>query len=58
MSDIKIFENEEFGQIRTLADEQGEPLFVAKDVCEAFGVTNRNRTMRGSHLRCRQAHRV
>ena len=45
MSDIKIFENEEFGQIRTLADECGEPLFVVKDVCAAFGVSNRNRTM-------------
>ena len=37
MSDIKIFENEEFGQIRTLTDEQGEPWFVASDIAKTLG---------------------
>ena len=32
-----VFENPEFGKIRTLTDENGEPLFCAKDVCNALG---------------------
>ena len=34
---IQIFKNQEFGAIRTLSNEQGEPLFCAKDVAEALG---------------------
>ena len=34
---IQIFENNEFGAIRTMSNEQGEPLFCAKDVCDALG---------------------
>lgn len=33
---FKIFENAEFGQIRT-AEVDGEPWFVGKDVAEALG---------------------
>lgn len=36
MKEIKIFENEEFGQIRTITID-GEPWFVGKDVAEALG---------------------
>ena len=32
-----VFENPEFGKIRTLTDEDGEPLFCAKDVCDVLG---------------------
>ena len=32
-----VFENPEFGKIRTLTDENGEPLFCAKDVCNILG---------------------
>lgn len=32
-----VFENPEFGKIRTLTDENGEPQFCAKDVCDALG---------------------
>ncbi len=32
-----VFENPEFGIIRTMTDENGEPLFCGKDVCEALG---------------------
>ena len=32
-----MFENPEFGKIRTLTDENGEPLFCAKDVCDVLG---------------------
>ena len=39
MSDIKIFENEEFGTIRT-ATIDNEPWFVAVDVCKALDISN------------------
>lgn len=32
-----VFENPEFGKIRILTDENGEPLFCAKDVCDILG---------------------
>ena len=32
-----MFENLEFGKIRTLTDENGEPLFCAKDLCDVLG---------------------
>ena len=34
---IQIFENQEFGTIRTMSNEQGEVMFCAKDVAEALG---------------------
>ena len=37
---IQIFENSEFGAIRTMSNEQGEPLFCAKDVAMALGYNN------------------
>lgn len=39
MNDLQIFENPEFGKIRTLEIE-GEPWFVGKDVAEILGYTN------------------
>ena len=36
MNEVKIFNNEEFGQIRSILID-GEPWFVAKDVSEALG---------------------
>ena len=33
---IQIFENNEFGAIRTMSNERGEPLFCLKDVCKAL----------------------
>ena len=35
-NEIKIFNNPEFGEIRTVMIE-GEPWFVGKDVCRALG---------------------
>lgn len=35
---IKVFERQEFGQVRVV-DVNGEPWFVARDVCEALGYT-------------------
>lgn len=39
MNELQIFNNEEFGEIRTVIIE-GEPWFVGKDVAEALGFTN------------------
>ena len=33
---IQIFKNKEFGAIRTMSNEQGEPMFCLKDVCEVL----------------------
>lgn len=40
MTDIQIFSNPQFGEIRTLADDANEPLFCAADVCKALGYAN------------------
>ena len=45
MNEIKIFQNQEFGAIRTIRGEQGEPLFCAKDVCDALKHTNSRRAI-------------
>ena len=37
MKEIQVFKNDLFGEIRTLTDERGEPLFVGKDVAKALG---------------------
>ena len=42
MSEVKIFNNEEFGEIRTV-NIDGEPWFVGKDVAEALGYQNGSR---------------
>ena len=34
----QAFENSEFGQLRVTQDKNGEPWFVAKDVCDALGI--------------------
>ena len=37
---IKIFENDEFGSLRTLTDEHGRIMFCRKDVASALGYSN------------------
>ena len=37
--DIQIFKNEQFGEVRTIAKD-GEPWFVAADVCKALEIGN------------------
>lgn len=37
---VTIFENAQFGRIRTSLTESGEPLFCLVDVCKALGLTN------------------
>ena len=40
MNEIQIFQNQEFGSIRTMTNEQGEALFCARDVADALGYNN------------------
>ena len=44
MSDIQIFENPAFGEVRAL-NIDGEPWFVGRDVCVTFGDANPNRSL-------------
>lgn len=44
MEKIKIFENQDFGSIRTLTIN-GEPYFVGKDVAEVLGYTNPSKAL-------------
>ena len=45
MNELKIFENEEFGQIRSI-EIDGLPYFVGKDVAEILGYTNPQKAIR------------
>lgn len=38
-NNIQVFENSEFGSVRVV-EQNGEPWFVAADVCAALGLGN------------------
>ena len=40
MNEIKIFQNEQFGQIRIVVNENNEPLFCLLDLCNSLGLSN------------------
>ncbi|WP_311376160.1 phage antirepressor [Anaerococcus lactolyticus] len=40
MKELKIFENENFGEIRTILDDNKEPWFVAIDICNVLELKN------------------
>ena len=42
---LQRFSNPEFGEVRTQVDENGEPWFCAKDVCDALKHTNSRRAI-------------
>ena len=44
MNELKIFENQEFGKIRSVM-VNNEPYFVGKDICTIFGDTNHKRSL-------------
>ena len=44
MNELQIFSNEQFGSVRVV-EQNGEPWFVGKDVCFAFGDTNYRRSL-------------
>lgn len=46
---VETYTNTEFGTIRALGDENGEPLFVAKDVAEVLGYSNPRKAI-GDHV--------
>ena len=46
MYEIKIFENPDFGQVRTTTGENGTPFFYAVDVCRALGYGNSREALR------------
>ena len=46
MKEIKIFQNQEFGAIRTISNERGEAMFCAKDVCDTLGYNNSRDALR------------
>ena len=37
---VAVFENPEFGTVRTATDEKGDPWFCAKDLCDVLGYKN------------------
>lgn len=45
MNDIKIFNNPDFGEIRTVVID-GEPWFVAKDIAKSLGYKNTNQSVK------------
>lgn len=46
MEELKIFQNPEFGTIRTIRDDKGEPWFVGSDVANVLGYSNPRKAIR------------
>lgn len=44
MSEMQIFEKAEFGKVRVV-EREGDPWFVAKDVCECLELTDVSKTI-------------
>ena len=44
--EIKTFKNEQFGEIRTMVDEKGEPLLLGSDVARRLGYKNPAKALR------------
>ena len=44
-TEIKIFKNEMFGEVRTMTNEKGETFFVGKDVAKALGYSNTRKAL-------------
>lgn len=40
MDKLQIFKNNQFGEVRVVTTENGEPLFCLMDLCRALGLTN------------------
>ena len=47
---VRVFENLEFGMVRTATDEKGEPWFCAKDLCNALGYKRSSEAV-GQHVK-------
>ena len=46
MTQIKVFNHEMFGTVRTMTNEKGETFFVGKDVAKALGYKNPQKALR------------
>ena len=44
MSNVEIFKNNEFGEIRTIIKEDGEPMFCLSDICRILELENPSKT--------------
>ena len=44
-NEIQIFSNPDFGEVRTMVDEAGRPLFCGKDVAIVLGYTNTSKAL-------------
>ena len=51
MNEVKIFENEEFGKVRTLVEGEDKVLFCGTDVAQALGYSNTTDALK-RHCRC------
>ena len=47
---VAVFENPEFGMVRTTIDKKGEPWFCAKDLCDVLGYKKASEAVR-QHVR-------
>lgn len=43
--ELRVFQNSQFGQIRVTVDNNNEPWFVTKDVCEILDIKNSRDTL-------------
>ena len=43
---VAVFENPEFGMVRTTIDKKGEPWFCAKDLCDVLGYKRADNAVR------------
>lgn len=46
VNELTIFNNDKFGNIRTITDEKGEPWFCGKDVATALGYVDTDQALR------------
>ena len=44
-TEIQIFKNEMFGEVRTMINEKGEPFFVGSDIAKALGYKNSRKAL-------------
>ena len=44
-TEIQIFKNEMFGEVRTMTNEKGEPFFVGSDIARALGYKNTRKAL-------------
>lgn len=57
MNELKMFENPEFGNVRTLENEEGKVLFCGADIASALGYA-RARDAISAHCKGAVKHRI